>query len=138
LVPLHATVIAELNGYANVRDRIIKEPLSNSFFMFDPETPVDPKKLSHALRFLSRQLGLTPRGQHRNFRVYDLRHTFIVRSFVQFHAAGVDVYKAVLSLSTYVGHSEVESTYWYVTGIPELMAIAAERFHTYSKECFNE
>lgn len=138
LVPLHATVIAELNAYASVRDRIIKEPLSNRFFIFARETPVDPQKLSHALRFLCRKLGLTPRGQHRNFRVYDFRHTFIVRSFVQFHATGVDVHKAVLSLSTYVGHSEVESTYWYVTGIPELMTLAAERFHTYSKERFNE
>jgi hypothetical protein len=31
-------------------------------------------------------------------------------------------------LSTYVGHSQVTDTYWYITGTPELMAIAAQRF----------
>lgn len=138
LVPLHPTVTAELNVYARVRDRMIRRPGSNCFFMFDQETPADPQKLGHALRFLCKKLGQTPRGQHRNFRVYDFRHTFIVRSFVQFHKNGVDVHSAVLSLSTYVGHSDVSSTYWYATGIPELMALAAERFHSYSKECFHE
>jgi hypothetical protein len=38
-----------------------------------------------------------------------------------------------LALSTYIGHSHVADTYWYVTGIPELMAIAGERFQNYSK-----
>jgi integrase/recombinase XerD len=45
----------------------------------------------------------------------------------------VDVDRVVLALSTYVGHNDVADTYWYVTGIPELMAIAGERFHDYSK-----
>jgi len=38
----------------------------------------------------------------------------------------------------YVGHSDVASTYWYVTGIPELMTIAAERFRTFSMEAEHE
>lgn len=138
LVPLHPTAIAELNAYARARDRMIERSPSERFFMFDKDTPADPHKVSHALRFLCNQLGLTPRGQHRNFRIYDFRHSFIVRSLVQCHKQGLDVHKAVLNLSTYVGHSDVESTYWYVTGVPELMALAAERFHTYSKESRNE
>jgi hypothetical protein len=40
----------------------------------------------------------------------------------------------VLALSTYVGHARVSDTYWYYTGIPELMSIAAERFQRYAQE----
>jgi hypothetical protein len=38
----------------------------------------------------------------------------------------------MLALSTYVGHAMVTNTYWYLTGIPQLMAVAAERFETFT------
>ena len=47
--------------------------------------------------------------------------------------AGLDADRVVLALSTYVGHDHVADTYWYVTGIPELMAIAGKRFQNYSR-----
>jgi hypothetical protein len=31
-------------------------------------------------------------------------------------------------LATYVGHTEVTDTYWYITGVADLMAFAAQRF----------
>jgi hypothetical protein len=34
----------------------------------------------------------------------------------------------MLALSTYVGHAMVTNTYWYLTAVPELMVLAAERF----------
>jgi len=39
------------------------------------------------------------------------------------HAQGVDVDPQMLALSTYVGHAMVTNTYWYLTGVPELMAV---------------
>jgi hypothetical protein len=44
----------------------------------------------------------------------------------------VDVDNAMVMLSTYVGHAKVTDTYWYLTGIPELMAIAAQRFEHFA------
>jgi integrase/recombinase XerD len=44
-----------------------------------------------------------------------------------------DVDRAVLALSSYVGHAKVSDTYWYFTGIPDLMGIAAERFHQFAE-----
>ena len=32
------------------------------------------------------------------------------------------------ALSTYVGHAKVSDTYWCLTGTPELMALAGDRF----------
>ena len=43
-------------------------------------------------------------------------------------AQGIDIDQAMLALSTYVGHAMVTNTYWYLTAVPELMAVAAERF----------
>ena len=37
----------------------------------------------------------------------------------------------MLSLSTYVGHAMVTNTYWYLSAVPELMALAAGRFETF-------
>ena len=47
------------------------------------------------------------------------------------HAQGVDVDQAMLALSTYVGHAMVTNTYWYLTGVPELMAVAAAKFESF-------
>ena len=44
-----------------------------------------------------------------------------------------DVDNAMIMLSTYVGHARVTDTYWYLTGIPELMAIAAQRFEHFTE-----
>jgi len=34
----------------------------------------------------------------------------------------------VLTLSRYLGHRNLEATYWYLTALPELLAEAAQRF----------
>jgi integrase len=64
-------------------------------------------------------------------RIHQLRHTFIVRRVRLWHAQGVDVDQAMLALSTYVGHAMITNTYWYLTGVPELMAVAAAKFESF-------
>jgi hypothetical protein len=54
--------------------------------------------------------------------------TFACRRLLQWYREGVDVTWAVPLLSTYLGHVKVTDTYWYLTGIPALMAVAGERF----------
>jgi hypothetical protein len=38
------------------------------------------------------------------------------------------------ALSTYLGHAKVSDTYWYLTGVSELMAITAARFERFAAE----
>jgi integrase len=64
--------------------------------------------------------------------MYDLRHTFACRRLLQWYRDGVDVDHAMASLSTYMGHSKVTDTYWYITGVPELMQIVADRFESFT------
>jgi hypothetical protein len=49
------------------------------------------------------------------------------------HKAGIDVDQAMLSLSTYVGHANVTNTYWYLSAVPELVAVAADKFESYQR-----
>jgi integrase len=77
------------------------------------------------------QLECCNRGAHDAPRIHDLRHTFIVRRVMLWHTHGMDVDQAMLALSTYVGHAKVTNTYWYLTGVPELMAVAAAKFEAF-------
>ena len=47
---------------------------------------------------------------------------------VHWHAQGMDIDQAMLALSTYLGHAKMSNTYWYLSAVPELMALAAEKF----------
>ncbi len=134
LVPLHPTVTAALISYAQLRDRIVTKHKSDRFFLLDNGKPANQRGILYALHALCKELGWQPRGDYSHHRLHDLRHTFIVRSTLSFYQKGIDINRAMLALSTYVGHAKVADTYWYLTGIPELMNIAAERFHQYSQQ----
>jgi integrase/recombinase XerD len=60
-------------------------------------------------------------------RLGDFRHGFAVRTLLDWYRSGQDVQAMLPRLSTYLGHTEPASTYWYLSAAPELMAIVAER-----------
>lgn len=121
----------ELSSYATLRDRLVSRPVSDRFFVRDDGKAANQAGLLYALQTLCCKLGWRPRGDYPHHRLHDLRHTFIVRSTLRSYERGINPDRAVAALATYVGHAKVSDTYWYFTGIPELMAIAGERFHRY-------
>lgn len=133
LVPLHPSVTNRLQVYADLRDARWPGSPSLRFFLRDDGKAANPAGMLYALQMLCRQLGWQPRGDYAAHRLHDLRHTFVVHALLHFYQDGVDVDRSALALSTYVGHAKVADTYWYVTGIPELMAIAAGRFEHYAQ-----
>ena len=60
-------------------------------------------------------------------RLHDLRHTFAIRTLLAWYRTGVNVQPKIPALSTYLGHREPASTYWYLAAAPELLALAAAR-----------
>jgi hypothetical protein len=46
----------------------------------------------------------------------------------------------MLALSTYMGHVKISNTYWYLSAVPELMALAGARFEHFADvgECDDE
>lgn len=133
LVPLHPEVTAHLQAYAKRRDARLPRVTCPRFFLRDRGDAVRQAGILYALQILCKQLAWQPRGDYPHHRLHDLRHTFIVRALLRFYQQDRDVDRSILALSTYVGHAKVTATYWYLTGIPELMAIAAGRFERYAR-----
>jgi integrase len=88
------------------------------------------RQVDRMFAHLRTQLAWPNRGAHSTPRVHDLRHTFVVRRMLAWHAEGIDIDQAMLALSTYVGHAMVTNTYWYLTAVPELMGLAAAKFES--------
>jgi integrase/recombinase XerD len=132
-VPLHSSVVRALETYADQRDRRVPLPQSNHFFLVDDGKPPTRARICCALHGLAGELGWKARGDYPQHRLQDFRHTFVVRNLLRAFEAGLDADRVVLALSIYVGHNHVADTYWYVTGVPELMEIAGERFQNYSE-----
>jgi integrase/recombinase XerD len=60
-------------------------------------------------------------------RIHDLRHSFAVKTLIHWYRDGEDVQVRTPALSTYLGHVDPGSTYWYLSAAPELLALAAHR-----------
>jgi integrase len=67
-------------------------------------------------------------------RIHDLRHAFACRRLARWYAEGAAVAPRVAALATYLGHAKVTDTYWYLTGTPELLALAATRFAAFAAD----
>jgi len=50
-----------------------------------------------------------------------------VTTLLDWYRAGADVAGLLPRLSTYLGHREPRSTYWYLSAVPELLGYAAAR-----------
>lgn len=128
VLPLHPTTVQALRRYVSVRDRYCPMSQCDAFFLTDSGVPINVRQMQYAFADLRARLNWRARGGHPAPRIQDLRHTFICRRLLAWYQEGIDVDSAMLSLSTYVGHAQVTHTYWYITGIPELMSIVAQRF----------
>jgi len=135
-VPMHPSTVEALRRYRRLRELIGESVADDDPFFVTTRgrrrgLPLGDRQVHRVFADLRRQLSWRNRGTHHAPRIHDLRHTFVVRRIVLWQAQGVDVDQAMLSLSTYVGHAMVTNTYWYLSAVPELMALAAGRFEAF-------
>ncbi|MFV2088903.1 tyrosine-type recombinase/integrase [Micromonospora sp. LOL_021] len=127
LVPLHPTTVAMLSEYAARRDRLCPQPVSPGFFLTRTGRRVQQRGVQETFARLVVAADIrTPPGRRRP-RIHDLRHTVAVNILVDWYRDGVDVPARLPVLSTFLGHSGPEATYWYLQATPELLALAARR-----------
>jgi len=50
-----------------------------------------------------------------------------VRTLLDWYRAGEEVDRKMPLLSTYLGHTDPASTYWYLEAVPELMTLISRR-----------
>lgn len=134
-VPMHLSTVEALRRYCWMRDLAGESTQDDAPFFVGTRgrrrgLPLGIHQVERVFAGLREQLGWRNRGTHHAPRIHDLRHTFVVRRIMRWQAQGVDIDQAMLSLSTYVGHAMVTNTYWYLSAVPELMALAAGRFES--------
>ena len=71
--------------------------------------------------------GVRDRGGRRP-RVHDLRHSFAVEALTRLYRRGDDVRSRLPHLALYLGHVSIVSTAHYLHFVPEVAALASERF----------
>lgn len=128
VVPLHPSTTQALARYAERRDRCHPQAAARTWFVNERGAPVSVGAVAHAFGILRRRLGWTKTPEGRRPRLHDMRHTMAVRTLLRWYRDGADVDRRILALATYLGHVEVADTYWYLTAVPELMALTAGRF----------
>jgi integrase/recombinase XerD len=126
LVPLHDSAMTSLREYDALRGRIMPEPEDPSFFV-----SLTARRLIYAVvcptfRALVNTAGVGLGAPHPP-RIHELRHSFAVRTLLNWYHAGDNVQAKIPSLSTYMGHREPACTYHYLSAAPELLALAAAR-----------
>jgi integrase/recombinase XerD len=133
-VALHDSTLAGLEGYLERRRRLCPRPRAPALLLSSRGTRVCHCNLSGTFHQLTRAVGLKPRSASCRPRLHDLRHTFAIRTLLDWYREGVDVEARMPLLSTYLGHAKPAATYWYLSAAPELLALAGQRLEQHLED----
>ncbi len=125
LIPVQPGTLAALQRYRTLRDQAIAPRVAPAFFVTRRGQPLGYHGVSAVFRRLRQRLGWT---QQPVPRLHDLRHTFAVRTLLNWYESGQSVTPKLWTLSTYLGHRHLADTYWYLTAVPELMQQCQQQF----------
>jgi integrase len=126
-LPLDASTVAALRAYLRLRDRLCPAPIDDALLISPAGTRLLYTNVCATFLKLVARAGLGRPAAGRRPRLHDVRHTFAVRTLLEWYRAGVDVQSRLPLLSTYLGHVHPKDTYWYLHAAPELLQLAAER-----------
>ena len=128
LVPLHDTAVAGLGHYLMHRQEA--RCGGDHVFVSKEGQPLVYWKVHGVFRTLLKSAGLKPCGG-RWPRIHELRHTFAVRALESSPTGRQRIGQHMLALATYLGHVNINATYWYLETTPELLreiALVTESF----------
>ena len=126
-VPLHDSTTRALADYSRLRDRHLPEPTAPAFFVSVSGTRLSGGAFNGTFAKLIRQVGLEGAGERARPRAHDLRHSFAVRTLIDWYQAEENIDAKLPLLSTFLGHVDPVSSYWYLQASPELLALARDR-----------
>lgn len=124
-VPIDAPTLGALVEFMRRRDRLRPHRSCPSLFLSAVGLRLQYQRFRRAFRRLTVRAAIG--DQRRRPRIHDLRHTFALTTMRDWHRAGAEVEPRLALLSTYLGHVDPSTTYWYLTATPELLGLAAKR-----------
>jgi len=126
-VPLHQTTVTALSTYLGRDDQPKRRTGTRALFLSTVGTRLDYNCMQQTFRRLVEAAGLNPRSASCRPRLHDLRHSFAVETILDGYRDGNEPGNRIALLSTYLGHVDPASTYWYLSAAPELLALAGAR-----------
>jgi integrase len=125
LVPVHGTARVGLDRY--LQQRRPYAPFNDHVFVSRRRKPLRLADVDRAFGIAAKHVGL-PHGPGRARPTpHALRHAFAIRALQTCPDSRDAITKHMLALSTYLGHSTVAHTYWYLEAVPDLMRDIAEQ-----------
>jgi integrase len=124
LVPLHETTQAGLERY--LQRRLPFAPFDDHIFVSLRRRPLLVTDVETAFHSSIEKIGIRRGPGLPRPTLHSLRHTFTVRAFEACPDGRDRITKHMLALSTYLGHSTVTATYWYLEATPDLLRNIAD------------
>lgn len=127
IIPIHDSTIERLQAYAERRFQLFPDSKEEAFFVNKVGKQLTHPVFWRAFIRTSMECGIRSSWQGNGPRIHDFRHTFAVNTLLGWHRSGANIEQQLPVLSAYLGHSCPSHTYWYLSMIPELREIVAER-----------
>jgi integrase/recombinase XerD len=127
LVPIHASTRTALRNYLRRRDEYFHGRDIAPLFVSRHGTRLSHNDAWKSLVRLSKKIGLRGPTDRRGPRLHDFRHLAATQVLLRCYRSGADPERRLPSLSTYLGHSDLRHTYWYLHQHPALMKGAVRR-----------
>jgi len=125
IVPLDPSTVDVLRSFVATRDGLVERQVPAVFVSIRGNRTIYAC-VQETFRRLCDTTGIGADAPNRP-RVHDLRHSFAVNTLIGWHRNDENVDARLPALSTYLGHRDPRSTYWYLSAAPELLALAARR-----------
>ena len=125
-VLVHASTLNALADYREQRD-MLSAMNCPALFVTGHGTRLSPEYARQTFAKLIDATGIRSRAGQRRPRLHDIRHSVAVWTLMDWYRDGGDVQARLPLLSTWLGHIDPKSTYWYLQAVPELLTLAAAR-----------
>ncbi len=126
-VPLAPSATTALKAYLQARTKTFPKASTSTIFLNGQGQPLTYRQAGSTFAALRGQLSWQDKQPRP--RLHDLRHTFAVDCLLGWYRKGQEEINAkIFSLAVYLGHRNIRHTYWYLTAVPELLALGSARW----------
>jgi integrase len=125
LLPLHGTTRNALDQYLASRGQ--EAGVCESLFLSRKGRKLHANTVRHVFCRLVRCLGIARGTGQPRPRLHDLRFYFANQVLTNGPEDPTAISRHMVALTTYLGHSDLRNSYWYLEATPTLLARVAER-----------